>query len=60
MKAENRNVFIVAPGKRVRNPATRLQAYLQGPEIKLRFKPQVLTRFVIQTMNSLPSNRASV
>lgn len=57
MKAENGDLFIVAPGKNI-DPATCSQISFQGPEIGLRFKPQVLTRFAVSTMHSLPSKQS--
>lgn len=49
MKAENRYLFIMVPGKRSKDPTSCSQIYFQGPEIRLGFKPQVLTRFVVPT-----------
>lgn len=57
MKAENGDLFIMVPGERGKDPTTCSQIFFQGPEIRLGFKPQVLTRFVPPTMNSFPSGR---
>lgn len=39
----------MVPGKRGKDPTSCSQIYFQGPEIRLGFKPQVLTRFVVPT-----------